>query len=70
MQHGSEEIDLPKELGKPATRALTAAGFHRLDQFTETSEVELLKLHGVGPKATRIIAQALAEKGMDYKSET
>lgn len=70
MQHNNEETDLPKEVGKPATRALTAAGFHSLDQFTETSEAELLKLHGVGPKATRIIGQALAEKGMAYKSET
>ncbi|WP_338554672.1 DNA-binding protein [Paenibacillus sp. KS-LC4] len=57
--------DLP-HIGKPATRALTAAGYVQLEQFTKLTESELLKLHGAGPKAIRIIREALAAKGQSF----
>jgi hypothetical protein len=60
------ESDLPTGIGKPATRALVGAGYLRLDQFTMISEGEILKLHGVGPKALGLIRQALAAKGLSF----
>lgn len=45
------ESDLPAGLSKSARRALSAAGYARLEQLTEVSEAEVMKLHGMGPKA-------------------
>jgi len=60
------EHSLPHGIGKPATRALLAAGFTRLDQFTGVSEEEILQIHGVGPKAVDIIKNALIENGLSF----
>ncbi|MDQ0194037.1 hypothetical protein [Paenibacillus wynnii] len=43
--------DLPDKLAKPAKRALVGAGYLRLEQLTKLSEAEVMKLHGMGPKA-------------------
>jgi DNA-directed RNA polymerase alpha subunit len=61
----TQESDLPK-ISKPATRNLTNAGFTRLEQFTKVTEADILKLHGVGPKAVRILNEALKEKGLSF----
>lgn len=58
-----EDIDLPKGIGAPATRALTAAGYTSLDQLAGLPAAELAALHGVGPKALKVIKEALAERG-------
>lgn len=50
---------LPAGLAAPARRALTAAGFTRLEQLRQASEAELLKLHGMGPNAMKTIRAAL-----------
>jgi predicted flap endonuclease-1-like 5' DNA nuclease len=55
--------DLPKAIGLPATRALTGAGLTTLDRIATRTADELLAIHGVGPKAVRILAGALAERG-------
>ncbi len=55
--------DLPKGIGAPATRALTGAGYHTLDRLAGVPAAELLALHGVGPKAIRILSEVLAERG-------
>lgn len=54
---------LPRAIGAPATRALTAAGLTRLEQLDGMPRRELLALHGVGPKAVRILDEVLAERG-------
>jgi predicted flap endonuclease-1-like 5' DNA nuclease len=56
--------DLPMGIGRPATRALATEGIHRLEQLAARREKELLKLHGVGPKAIRILREALAARGL------
>ena len=61
-----ENDDLPPGLAKPARRALTRAGYSRLDQFTKLSEEEVLELHGMGPKALDQIGRALAAKGLSF----
>ncbi|PGS49570.1 DNA-binding protein [Bacillus sp. AFS041924] len=61
------ENSLPAGLAKPAIRALTAAGYIHLDQFTQLSEAEISKLHGMGPKGIKTIKTALEEKGLTFK---
>jgi hypothetical protein len=56
---------LPR-IGAPATRALTTHGITRLEQLAEATETELAALHGVGPKALRILAESMAAAGLRY----
>jgi len=55
---------LPRNIGAPATRALTAAGYTALSQLASVPAAELARLHGVGPKALRLLQEALQERGM------
>jgi predicted flap endonuclease-1-like 5' DNA nuclease len=59
--------DLPNEIGKTAARELSLNGITSLDQVARHSRKELLAIHGVGPKAIRILERALAAKGLGYK---
>jgi hypothetical protein len=52
-----------KGMSKPATRALVAIGVEWLEQLSGRSERELAGLHGMGPKALRVIRDALEERG-------
>ena len=58
-------IPLPKT-SKPAERAMNEIGITTLDQLTAIKESELLKLHGMGPKAMRILKETLAEHGLSF----
>ncbi len=58
--------DFPPGLAQPALRALRAAGYTRLEQFTSITEAELLKLHGMGPKALGLIRSALQARGLSF----
>jgi predicted flap endonuclease-1-like 5' DNA nuclease len=60
--------DLPDAIGKTAARELSRNGITSLQQLANHSEKELLSLHGVGPKAIAILGEALAAKGLAYKS--
>lgn len=53
-------------IAKPAQRALAAAGYTRLEQLANVREAELLKLHGMGPKAIDQLRQALAAQGLAF----
>jgi hypothetical protein len=64
---GAEQTDLPK-LAAPARRALLGAGYTRLEQLTEVSESEVMKLHGMGPNALRALREALEERGLSFRS--
>lgn len=56
---------LPK-LAAPARRALSAAGYTRLDQLAQVSEPDLKKLHGMGPTAIDALRDALHERGLSF----
>lgn len=56
--------DLPRGISKPATRALAAAGYTRLDQLAGVAERDLLRLHGMGPKALGLLRDALHARGL------
>lgn len=60
----SPDTGLPKNIGAPATRALTAAGYTELGQLAGVPAAELGQLHGVGPKALRLLREALQRQGM------
>jgi DNA-directed RNA polymerase alpha subunit len=61
-----DESPWPRATGRPAQNALAAAGYTHLEQLTEVSEAELLKLHGMGPKAVGILREALAQRGLRF----
>ena len=49
-------------------RALTGAGYVSLSELAGVPRSELASLHGVGPKALRMLEQALADHGLELKS--
>ncbi len=53
----------PPGLSQPALRALAGAGYTRLDQFAKARAEDLVRLHGMGPKAIELIRAALKEHG-------
>ena len=61
---------LPRAIGRPATRALTLAGFTRLTELDGADPRELLRLHGVGPKAVRLLAEALEQQGRSFSTSS
>jgi predicted flap endonuclease-1-like 5' DNA nuclease len=58
--------DLPDAIGKTAARELALNGITSLGQVADHSKIELLAIHGVGPKAIAILESALAAKGLEY----
>lgn len=59
--------DLPGAIGGPATRALVAAGITTLDQVAEWRAADLRALHGIGPRAMRILEDELAATGRRFR---
>lgn len=64
-----EQGSLPKGIGQPAAQALAAIGVSRLDEVTRYSAAELLAMHGVGPKAIRVLREALRQQGKSLRGE-
>lgn len=58
--------DLPTSIGNPAMNALLAANITTLKQVAELSDKELLSLHGVGPKAVRILRVHIKEAKIQF----
>jgi DNA-directed RNA polymerase alpha subunit len=65
-EKNNHENNLPPNLAKPAQRALDGAGITSLEHVTELNEAELMKLHGMGPKAMNQLRVALEEKGLSF----
>ena len=60
---GSVEL----KIGEPARRALKTRNIETLEQCSMFTKNELLELHGVGPKAVRIIEEELIKQNLSYK---
>lgn len=56
-------------IGKPAASALEHIGITQLEELTQFDEKNLLKLHGLGPKAAGILKDALQTSGLKFKEE-
>ena len=65
----SGDGSLPRGIGRPATNALALIGVTTLQQVAEHTERELLVLHGVGPKAIRVLREALAADGRSFAGD-
>jgi hypothetical protein len=63
MQNNSA---LPAGLSSPARRALSQAGYTYIEQFTEVTEADVLKLHGTGPKTVETLRLGLAARGLSF----
>ncbi|MDT0349725.1 helix-hairpin-helix domain-containing protein [Pseudonocardia charpentierae] len=53
--------------GRPARRALAVHGYTTYEHLTTATAAELLKIHGVGPKAIRILGEELTARGLDFR---
>jgi hypothetical protein len=60
----TETLDTLPSIGAPATRALHAAGYSSLRALAGVPRSELAGLHGVGPKALRILEEELGRHGL------
>lgn len=58
---------LPRNIGRPATAALTLVGYDTLESLDGASAQELLRLHGVGPVAIARLREALAAAGRSFR---
>jgi len=63
---GGTAGNFPKGMGRPAERALYGAGYTRLEQLANIPEADILKLHGMGPKAMDVLRRALGEAGLSF----
>ncbi|NAZ76062.1 DNA-binding protein [Kineococcus sp. T13] len=61
--------DLPVRIGRPALRALAAAGVSSLQDVSRLRDVDLLRMHGVGPRALSLLEEALTREGLSLRSE-
>jgi DNA-directed RNA polymerase alpha subunit len=53
-------------IGAPAFRAISSIGITHLSDLTKYTEKELLNLHGFGPKALRLLKEALSKKELTF----
>lgn len=60
------ETEFPATMGKVSRRQLALHGYTSFDQLTRVSPRELLGIHGVGPKAIRILEDELAARGLAF----
>ncbi|MBK8981117.1 MAG: hypothetical protein IPM38_02070 [Ignavibacteria bacterium] len=68
-----EKISKPKAgflstLSAPARRALESNNIVSLSELSKYSEVEILKLHGIGKASIPLLREALASEGMKFKN--
>jgi hypothetical protein len=65
----SGALPLPTTMGAVAPRELALAGYPDLRAVSKASAKELLAIHGVGPKAIRVLREALAAEGLSFRDE-
>lgn len=63
----NEETEFPQSIGRVAWRELAVHGLTRFTQLADRSERELLSIHGVGPKAVRILREELRSRGLRFR---
>ena len=52
-----------------AKRALALHGYMRYQELSEVTATELLRIHGIGPKAIRILREELSVRGLSFADE-
>ena len=56
------------KLGRPAQRALANAKIRTFADLATWTQKDVAGLHGIGPKAFPELTQALAQRGLAFKS--
>lgn len=64
--HDPSDI-VPATIGRPALRALDAAGIRTSSDVAGVTEAQLLALHGVGPRAIRMLREWLEHRGKSFR---
>ena len=64
------DSELTARIGQPATAALTLAGYTTYVSLTRVTARDVLALHGVGPKAIRILEEELAARRLAFLTES
>lgn len=67
-QDAAVPTEFTPRIGKTARRVLALDGYTRYEQLTTVTPKELLKIHGVGPKAIRILEEELNAQGLSFAS--
>jgi hypothetical protein len=62
-----QESNFPAGLSNPVRRALTSAGYTRLELLSAVTEAEIGKLHGVEANAITKLRDALAAYGLSFR---
>lgn len=60
--------EFTRRIGKVANRGLAVNGYTTYEQLTRVTTKELLAIHGVGPKAVRILKEELTALGLRLKA--
>jgi predicted flap endonuclease-1-like 5' DNA nuclease len=58
--------EFPHGAGRVAKRELAAIGYTRYSHLAKARAADLLKIHGVGPRAIRILREELAARGLAF----
>jgi predicted flap endonuclease-1-like 5' DNA nuclease len=58
--------EFPHGIGKVAKRELALNGYTTYEQLTHVTAKHLLAIHGIGPKAIRILGEELAARGLSF----
>ena len=58
--------EFPHGIGRVAKRELAAHRYTRYEHLTSVSPSALLAIHGIGPKAVRILGEELEARGLAF----
>lgn len=61
--------EFPRTIGKVAARELALAGYTRFEHLARVSKKALLAIHGVGPKALKILEEELKARGLEFRND-
>lgn len=65
-ENAGETSEFPPGIGKVVRRELALNGYTRYEDLTKVTSAELLAIHGVGPKAVRILDEELTARGLSF----
>jgi hypothetical protein len=63
-----ERSELTPAADRPARRELAVNGDTTYEHLTTATAADLLKIHGVAPKAIRILGEELAARGLSFRT--
>jgi hypothetical protein len=64
-----KNVNFLDKIGAPARRAFEAAGLTTLVKVSRQTEAQLLELHGVGPRAIKLLQPFLEAEGLKLAKE-